>query len=77
MQSRIKKWGNSLSIRIPKVLAQKVGLTEGTPVELHLKDSAIIIRKKRYSLEKLMSQVTPQNIHGEIDSGRPVGREEW
>ncbi|WP_422449191.1 AbrB/MazE/SpoVT family DNA-binding domain-containing protein [Thermoanaerobacterium sp. DL9XJH110] len=77
MQSRIKKWGNSLSIRIPKVLAQKVGLTEGTPVELQLKDSAIIIRKKRYSLEKLMSQVTPQNIHGEIDTGRPVGREEW
>lgn len=77
MQSRITKWGNSLSIRIPKVLAQKVGLTEGMPVELQWEDNAIIIRRKRYNLEKLLSQVTPQNIHNEIDSGIKIGREEW
>lgn len=77
MQSHITKWGNSLGIRIPKVLAQEAGLTEGTPVELQLDDNTIIIRRKRYSLEMLMSQVTSQNIHKEIETGRSVGREKW
>jgi len=77
MQFQIKKWGNSLGIRIPKVLAEKVGFFEGTPVELRLSDDAIIIRRKRYSLEELMSRVTPENIHGEIDTGCPIGCEEW
>ncbi|GAW94097.1 AbrB/MazE/SpoVT family DNA-binding domain-containing protein [Calderihabitans maritimus] len=77
MQSQIKKWGNSLGIRIPKVLAEKAGLVEGTPIELQVDGDAIIVRRKRYTLEKLMSQVTPENIHGEIETGYPVGREEW
>jgi antitoxin MazE len=54
-----------------------VGFFEGTPVELQLSDDAIIIRRKRYSLEELMSRVTPENIHGEIDTGCPIGCKEW
>ncbi|MEW5952190.1 MAG: AbrB/MazE/SpoVT family DNA-binding domain-containing protein [Bacillota bacterium] len=77
MQYHIQKWGNSLGIRIPKTLAQKAGLVEGTPVEIILGDDAIIIRPRSYSLETLLSDVTPENLHREADTGKPVGREAW
>lgn len=77
MQYHIQKWGNSLGIRIPKTLAQKAGLSEGTPVEIILDDNSIIIKPMRYSLETLLSGVTPENLHQEVDTGKPVGREVW
>ncbi|WP_258360337.1 AbrB/MazE/SpoVT family DNA-binding domain-containing protein [Moorella sulfitireducens] len=77
MQPRVQKWGNSLGIRIPLSLAQKVGLTEGTPVDMQVDEDAIIIRRKYYSLEQLLAQVTPDNTHGEIDTGSQFGREIW
>jgi len=33
--------------------------------------------KPRYALDELLDQMTPENVHGEIDSGPPVGREIW
>ncbi len=77
MQTQIAKWGNSLSVRIPKSIAEKVGLVEGTPVVLEIENDVIVIRRKKYNLEMLLSQVTSQNLHGEIDIGHPVGRELW
>lgn len=75
MQNHIQKWGNSLGIRIPKSLAQKAGLSEGTPIEFELEEGFLIIRPRRYSLEMLLSDVTPENLHREVDTGKPVGRE--
>ncbi|MGB9825411.1 MAG: AbrB/MazE/SpoVT family DNA-binding domain-containing protein, partial [Desulfofundulus sp.] len=77
MQSQIAKWGNSLGIRIPKSITEKVGFTEGTPVILEIVDDTIVIRKKKYDLNTLLSQVTSENLHAEIDTGHPVGREAW
>lgn len=77
MQYHIQKWGNSLGIRIPKTLAQKAGLVEGTPVEIMLHDKSIIIRPRLYSLETLLAGVTPENLHRERATGEPVGREIW
>ncbi|MCD6183635.1 MAG: hypothetical protein J7K01_04975 [Thermovirga sp.] len=45
-------------------------------MQLQLSDDAIVIRR-RYTLKELMSQVTPENIHGKIGTGRSVGSEEW
>ncbi|MGB9885814.1 MAG: AbrB/MazE/SpoVT family DNA-binding domain-containing protein [Moorellales bacterium] len=36
MGPRVQRWGNSLAIRLPKALAGKLGLVEGTPVELEV-----------------------------------------
>lgn len=77
MQAYVQKWGNSLGIRIPKSLAQRVGLAEGSPVDLEAGDDALVIRPRRYSLEMLLSQVTKDNLHHEADTGKPVGREIW
>lgn len=77
MQTKIAKWGNSLGIRIPKWMAEKAGLAEGIPVVLEVEQDAIIIRKKVYSLETLLSHVTSLNLHTETETGRPVGKEMW
>ncbi|MCL6634970.1 MAG: AbrB/MazE/SpoVT family DNA-binding domain-containing protein [Peptococcaceae bacterium] len=77
MQMQVARWGNSLGIRIPKSIVEKVGFTEGTPVILEIVDNTIVIRKKTYDLKKLLSQVTLQNLHAETDTGHPVGREVW
>jgi antitoxin MazE len=77
MQSHVTKWGNSLGIRIPKSLAEKLNLKEGTPIEMDFKDNEIVIRRKRYDLEMLLSQITPDNMHDEVSTGEPAGKEIW
>jgi antitoxin MazE len=77
MQPRVQKWGNSVGVRIPLSLAQKTGLKEGVPVDLQADDNALIIRRKQYTLEQLLAQVLPDNVHTEIETGSPVGREAW
>ena len=77
VESQVTKWGNSLGVRIPKALAEKVGLSEGTPIVFDVSEDAIVIRRKSHRLEAILAQVTPENIHGEAKTGRRVGREVW
>jgi antitoxin component of MazEF toxin-antitoxin module len=47
-----------------------------------ISDNEIRIRKarvvlKRFSLEKLLAGITKENLHGEVDTGPPVGKEIW
>ena len=80
MQARVQKWGNSLGIRIPKALAQEAGVAADSEVEIATTDGKILIsplRKKVLSLRQLLSKVTDANIHAEIESGHPVGKESW
>lgn len=32
---------------------------------------------KKYSLEELVAEISPENIHEEIDTGAAVGSEIW
>lgn len=80
MQTRVREWGNSLAVRIPKAFADEAGLETNSPVELVLQDGEIIIRavrKKKYHLEDLVAQITDENLHRETDTGAPVGNEVW
>jgi antitoxin component of MazEF toxin-antitoxin module len=31
----------------------------------------------KYRLEELVRKITAKNLHGEVDTGAPVGREVW
>ncbi len=79
MKSKVQKWGNSLAIRIPKSFANEIDLFQGTEVDLVLFDNKIQIEpaKKKMSLDDLLSKVTDDNIHKEIDTGLPIGKEVW
>ncbi|MDP4094602.1 MAG: AbrB/MazE/SpoVT family DNA-binding domain-containing protein [Bacillota bacterium] len=70
-----QKWGNSLGIRIPKEAADRIGIDQGSEIELNVIGSENIITlkpkrtRKKYTLEELLSQITPENRHKEIDFG--------
>ncbi len=80
MKTKIVKWGNSLGLRIPKSFAEEVHMSEGSTVDLVLRKGQLIIRvveESGYHLNDLLDQVTPENVHAEIDSGDAAGRENW
>ena len=82
MTAVIKKWGNSLAVRVPKELAKSLNLVEGKKVTIVQKNNSFEVRPeiakaKKYSLEKLVSCISAENIHEEIDWGAPVGKEIW
>lgn len=82
MQGQISRWGNSLGIRIPKDIANRVGLSDGAQVEIEERDGEVVISrakpKLRYSLAELVAGVTPEEAHAssaEVDWGPDAGRE--
>ena len=80
MKTRIQKWGNSLALRIPKSFAQDVGLDRDVPVDLSVEDGKLIvvpITESPITLERLLEQITKDNIHREVDTGSAVGEEVW
>jgi antitoxin MazE len=71
--------GNSLAVRILQTLAKEIDLIEGSEVELILMDGNLVIKpitRRQYSLE-VVQAITPENLHGEIDSGSALGNEVW
>jgi antitoxin MazE len=80
MQTKIQKWGNSLGLRIPRSFAAEAQVEEGATVDLSVRDGHLLVRPlriRRYSLNRLLRQVNRRNLHGEIATGRAVGREAW
>lgn len=80
MEMRIKKWGNSLALRIPKPLAIEAGIDENVLVELSLEEGKLMISpipEPGVTLNQLLAQVTEDNLHDEIDTGPVVGSEIW
>jgi len=80
METRVQRWGNSLAIRIPKPLADEIGLQNNSPVQISLRDKALVVvpvRNLTLSLDALLAQVTPNNLHGEVQTGSAVGGEAW
>ena len=78
MQTRIQKWGNSLALRIPRSFAQEAGVEAGSEVDLSVQDGDLVVRPARrrsYHLSDLLRQVTPENLHAEVETGRRVGKE--
>ena len=74
---RVGKWGSSLAVRIPKTVADQCGISEGSALALEVRSGQLVIWRKKYDLEELVSQMTPENQHPEIFDGPPRGREEW
>jgi antitoxin MazE len=80
MQTKIKKWGNSLALRIPKSFALNAKLRQDELVDISVDKERIIITpigEKEYSLDDLLAGVSEDNLHGEFDTGVPVGKEIW
>ena len=80
METTIKKWGNSLALRIPKALAEEAGLYYDLSVELSLLDGKLVIapiEQPELDLEAMLNQITEDNLHTEVNVGPVVGQEVW
>jgi len=79
MRARIQKWGNSLALRIPKPFAEESNLREDSPVDVSLRNGKLVvaIEEPQLSLEDLVAKITPENRHGETETGSAVGNEAW
>ena len=80
MNQQVKKWGNSAAVRIPAATLAAAGLKPDDIVDVREEGGRIVIEKLasgHVTLEWLLEGVTPDNIHPEINFGRPVGKEIW
>lgn len=78
MKTLVRKWGNSLAIRIPKAFAQAVGLELGGEVELSIEKGRVVVAPLAalsYNLDELLARIRPSNLHEETDWGPEVGKE--
>ncbi len=78
METVIKKWGNSLGVRIPSLMAKDLSLKDGSFVEIEEEGDKIVIKqKKKTNLNEMLRSIDINNLHGEIDTNSPVGNEIW
>ncbi|MDR1788147.1 MAG: AbrB/MazE/SpoVT family DNA-binding domain-containing protein [Treponema sp.] len=76
MEAMVKKWGNSLGIRIPNFFVQNMSLKDGACVEMTSTNAGILIAPKAStSLSEMLSKITEENVHAEIETGPAVGAE--
>ncbi|HZL00509.1 MAG TPA: AbrB/MazE/SpoVT family DNA-binding domain-containing protein [Caulobacteraceae bacterium] len=77
MHVQISKWGNSLGLRLPRALAQRIGVREGEKVNLVLDGDRLIVEAAapRWRLEDLLVNMTPEAMGDAFAWGDDKGRE--
>ena len=78
MDAVIRKWGNSLAVRLPMPVVNEAHFKLEQKVNITVKEGRIIIeplQKLEYALEDLVAGITAENGHGEVSFGAPVGKE--
>jgi antitoxin MazE len=82
MKTKIAKWGNSLGLRLPKVVAEAAGFSAGAEVDIQVEGKGLRLTRpvssKHYRLEDLireMDRLGPANRPELIDWGPDVGAE--
>jgi len=78
--THIRKWGNSLAVRFPQTLLAQLNLQADGEVEISIEEDRLIIspvKKPKYTLDELLTQITPESLQDEIDFGEPLGKEMW
>lgn len=77
----LKRWGNSLAVRIPASVAMEARLAEGQAVDVQVVDGRVQILPhtaiKRFSRERYVQQLRERKLepHDVIDFGSPQGSE--
>ena len=77
MQAVVQKWGNSLGFRIPSLWAKDNDIKNGSKIEVIAEKDKITILPQKKSLEDMMNLITDDNLHSEIETEGPIGKEEW
>ena len=85
IETEIKKWGNSLALRVSGVMAELPQFKPGTRVTVDVNHDGFIVRRAAekpstyrfpYSERALLTGITPEKAHAEvvaISTGSEVG----
>jgi antitoxin MazE len=80
MKTKVRNWGNSLAIRIPRTFARETQIDNGTEVDLKLQSGRLVIsrpRRQRHTLRSLLAKLRRGNRPSETDWGGARGGEVW
>lgn len=79
MQATIKKWGNSLGLRIPSELLREIGLSDGSKVILSKSGNDILVHKdsSKLTLDKLFEGYEEECFPEEVKFDNDIGNEVW
>ncbi len=82
MVTKIQKWGNSQGLRLGKQVLEDARIAVGDSVDVAARDGVIVIApvkrmRGKQSLQELVSRIPRNYKTGEIDWGKPRGREVW
>ncbi|WP_417455791.1 AbrB/MazE/SpoVT family DNA-binding domain-containing protein [Kordiimonas sp.] len=78
MKATVKKWGNSAAVRIPAAIMEAAHLELEQTLDVWEEGGRIIIepvKDENISLDDLVAGITEDNLHDEVDFGKPVGGE--
>jgi antitoxin MazE len=75
----VRKWGNSLALRIPRALANEVGVGQGTEVEVAVEDGQLVARPvvRIPTMDELLAGFTEENTGSYEDVPGAIGKEAW
>jgi antitoxin MazE len=76
----IKRWGNSLGLRIPSAIAREAKLHENSRVRITVENNHVVIteiKNRDLSLEEKLAQFDPVRHGGESMAAESVGAENW
>jgi antitoxin MazE len=74
LNMKVAKWGNSLAIRIPKDVAEALGISEGDEVELRPADKPIIGIARQMTREEAIRQL--RSFRGTMPADYKFDRDE-
>ena len=72
----IGKVFSSLAVWIPKSIAERWGVHEGSAIEIAPRGEQGVMRKRACNLTDMLAQVTADNLHPELSAGPALGNEE-
>ena len=76
----IKKWGNSLGVRLPAVVAHKAALRVDQPVRISVEGRKVVITpitSPPLTLEQRLARFDPIRHGGEAMASNMIGAERW
>ena len=80
MQAKVKAWGNSQGIRIPKEILQAAAFSIDDVLDVKVSNGMIMLVKpfRHKTLEERAAEYGGKlSLDEEFDWGEPVGREKW
>lgn len=78
MEAVIRKWGNSLALRLPMSAIKEAAFSQEQKVNIIASRGRIVIEpsdRVEYDLDALLDGINAQNTHAEASFGAPVGKE--